>query len=102
MIQYEIPYDIITKIIPQYNISSIWIFGSSIGENFSDENDIDLVIEFDLDARITLCTLASLQTDLENVFGRKVDIITRKAIDDFMNPVLKQEVLSTMVQIYRS
>lgn len=98
----EIPSDIKTTIIPQFHISSLWIFGSAIREDYSEESDIDLIVEFKPDARITLLKLAALQTSLENSFGRKVDIITRKAIDDFMNPFLKQEILSTMVRIYGS
>ena len=98
----KISSDICSKIIHQFQISSMWIFGSTIRDDFSDESDIDLVVEFDPEAQITLLTLASLQTDLEKAFGRKVDLITRKAIDDFMNPILKQEILSTMVKIYGS
>jgi predicted nucleotidyltransferase len=98
----EIPSDIRSTIIPQFQISSLWIFGSAIREDYSGESDIDLVVEFMPGARATLLTLASLQTSLEKAFGRKVDLITRKAIDDFMNPILKQEILSTMVRIYGS
>ncbi len=98
----QIPSDIRSKIIPQYRISAIWIFGSAVRDDFSDESDIDLVVEFEPDARITLRILASLQTELEKAFGRKVDLITRKAIDDFMNPILKQEILSSMVKMYGS
>jgi len=80
----------------------MWIFGSVLREDYSDESDIDLVVEFMPRARTTLLTLVSLQTDLEKVLGRKVDLITRKAIDDFMNPIMKEDVLSTMVRIYGS
>lgn len=96
----EIPSDIRSKIIPHYHITTIWIFGSAVRDDFSDESDIDMVVEFEPDAPITLLTLASLQSELEKSFGRKVDLITRKAIDDFMNPILKQEVLSSMVKMY--
>ncbi|PWR73158.1 nucleotidyltransferase family protein [Methanospirillum stamsii] len=96
----EIPSDIHSKIIPHYHITTIWIFGSAVRDDFSDESDIDMVVEFEPDAPITLLTLASLQSELEKSFGRKVDLITRKAIDDFMNPILKQEVLSSMVKMY--
>ena len=98
----DISPDFHSKIISHYHISSIWIFGSATREDYSDESDIDLVVEFEPESRITLLTLASLQTELEKLFGRKVDLITRKAIDDFMNPVLKKEVLSTMVKMYGS
>ena len=96
----EIPPNICSGIAPHFQISSIWIFGSATRENFTEESDIDLVVDFKHETRTTLLTLALLQTDLEKAFGRKVDLITLKAIDDFMNPILKQEVLSTMVKIY--
>lgn len=78
----------------------MWIFGSATRQDFAQGSDIDLVVEFKPGSQTTLLTLASLQTDLEKVFGRKGDLITRKAIDDYMNPILKQEILSTMVKIY--
>ena len=98
----DLPSEVRSNIIPHFQISSMWIFGSAIRDDYSEDSDIDLVVEFMPDARITLLTLASLQTDLERIFGRKVDLITRKAIDDFMNPIMRQEVLSTMVRIYES
>lgn len=42
----EIPSDIKTTIIPQFHISSLWIFGSAIREDYSEESDIDLIVEF--------------------------------------------------------
>jgi len=98
----DLPSEVRSNIIPHFQISSMWIFGSAIRDDYSEDSDIDLVVEFMPDARITLLTLALLQTDLERIFGRKVDLITRKAIDDFMNPIMRQEVLSTMVRIYES
>jgi uncharacterized protein len=98
----DLPSEIRSNIIPHFQISSMWIFGSAIRDDYSEKSDIDLVVEFMPGARITLLTLVSLQTDLEKVLGRKVDLITRKAIDDFMNPIMRQEVLSTMVRIYGS
>ncbi|PWR74189.1 nucleotidyltransferase family protein [Methanospirillum lacunae] len=98
----DLPSEVRSNIIPHFQISSMWIFGSAIRDDYSEDSDIDLVVEFMPDARITLLTLASLQTDLERIFGRKVDLITRKAIDDFMNPIMRQEILSTMVRIYGS
>ncbi|NLV27777.1 MAG: nucleotidyltransferase [Methanomicrobiales archaeon] len=98
----NLPTEIRSRIIPHFQISSMWIFGSVLREDYSDESDIDLVVEFMPRARTTLLTLVSLQTDLEKVLGRKVDLITRKAIDDFMNPIMKEDVLSTMVRIYGS
>jgi len=98
----DLPSEIRSHIIPHFQISSIWIFGSAIRDDYSETSDIDLVVDFNPGARITLLTLASLQTDLEKDLGRKVDLITWKAIDDFMNPIMRQEVLSTMVRIYGS
>ena len=98
----DLPSEIRSHIIPHFQISSIWIFGSAIRDDYSEKSDIDLVVEFMPGARTTLLTLASLQTDLEKVLGRKVDLITRKVIDDFMNPIMRQEVRSIMVRIYGS
>jgi len=92
----------LTSFSKKYHISAIWVFGSTLRDEVTNDSDIDLVVEFTFDAKPTLLTLASMEADLEKIYNRKVDLITRGAIDEFMNPILKQEVLSTMVQVYGS
>lgn len=41
----EIPSDISSKIIPNYQISAMRIFGSTVRDDFSDENDIDIICQ---------------------------------------------------------
>ena len=52
-----------------------WLFGSySRGEETVD-SDIDLLVSFDSTARISLMKLSGMSLDLEELLGRKVDIV---------------------------
>lgn len=88
------------RLIDQYQISALWQFGSSVRDDHTAVSDIDLVVDFSPEASPTLLTLASMERELEKICNRKVDIVTRKAIEEYMNPILKREIISTMVQIY--
>lgn len=102
MIILSVNPQILTSFSKQYHISAIWVFGSVIRNEVSNHSDIDLVVEFTSEATPILLNLASMESDLEKIYNRKVDLITRDAIEEFMNPILRQEVLSTMVQVYGS
>jgi len=93
---------VLTSFSKKYHISAIWVFSSTIRDDVTDESDIDLVVEFTPDATPILLTLASMESDQEKIYNRKVDLITRGAIEEFLNPLLRQEVLSSMVQVYGS
>ena len=64
----------IEKLAPKYKIIKVKLFGSRATENFREDSDIDLIVEFETKT-VSLFTLASLMNDLEEIFGVKVDII---------------------------
>lgn len=90
--------DKIMKIIRQHDdfliahgVRRIGIFGSvARGEN-REESDIDLIVEFDegkksYDNFIDLCFF------LEDLLGRKVDLLTPESISPFIRPYIEKDV----------
>ena len=45
-------------------------------------------------------TLVDMQEELQVIFGRDVDLITRAGIENSRNPFRRQEILSSAVVIY--
>ena len=74
-------------------VKSLAIFGSVARDEAGLESDVDILVEFEPDARVSLFELVDLQTYLENLFGRKVDLGTPDTLrEEFRDQVLKEAV----------
>lgn len=77
-------------------VSKAWIFGSySRGEETPD-SDIDLLVTFDSNARISLMKLSGMSLELEELLGREVDIVP----DGSLRPYAKSSVNRDKILIY--
>ena len=52
-----------------------WLFGSFARGEETPESDVDILVEYDKDARISLLTISHMMGELEKSTGRKVDLI---------------------------
>jgi predicted nucleotidyltransferase len=72
------------------------IFGSyAKGENRRG-SDVDILIEYDKNSQFSLLDLIRLENRLSNLFRRKIDLLTPKAI----NPYLRDEIIGSIKVIY--
>jgi predicted nucleotidyltransferase len=62
----------------RHQIRELGFFGSIIetGERFGSHSDVDVLVEFEPDARIGLVRLAGIEQDLSRLLGRKADLRT--------------------------
>ncbi len=61
----------------EFGVKRIGVFGSIAKQEERKESDIDMVIEFDRPIGLKFIALAE---NMENLFGRKVDILTKDGI----------------------
>lgn len=71
--------DAMTRIIADYfktqPVTKAWLFGSfARGEEKSD-SDVDILVEYDKDAQISLLTISHMMGELEASTGRRVDLV---------------------------
>ncbi len=62
-----------------YSVTKLGLFGSFSDNTYSDESDIDLLVEFENPIG---WKFFSLEIYLEKVFGRKIDLVTKDALKD--------------------
>lgn len=73
MITKEMIKEAVLKIVPEYPIKRVILFGSrALGTNH-DSSDIDLIMEFS--APVSLLTLSEIQYRLEDMLGLDVDVV---------------------------
>jgi predicted nucleotidyltransferase len=71
-----------------YSVREIGLFGSFSDESFSENSDIDLLVEFE---KPIGWKYFSLEIYLESIFGRKIDLVTKNALKrQIKDRILKQ------------
>ena len=70
---------IVTKMIAEYfktqPITKAWLFGSWARDEQTRDGDIDLLVVYDKNARVSLLKHAAMICDLEEILNRPVDIV---------------------------
>lgn len=72
------------------------VFGSALGTGFNDASDLDLLVEYFPDARVTLLDMAQQEIDLSAMIGRQVDLRTPHDLSRYF----RQRVMEDAVVIY--
>ncbi|MCK4810089.1 MAG: nucleotidyltransferase family protein [Candidatus Omnitrophica bacterium] len=75
------------KILKKHNVKKAALFGSVVRNEITKESDIDLLIEFG--EKKSLLDLVGLKLELQELLGRKVDIVTYASL----HPLLKEKIL---------
>ena len=88
--------EITDKIIPilkRYGVSKAALFGSSVKGEMTEVSDIDVLVEIEKD--ISLLDFVGLKLELEEILGRKVDLVEYCTL----KPILRERVLREQVSI---
>ena len=64
-------------------IEKAWLFGSYSRGEEGPESDIDLLVRFNADARISLFMYAAIILSLESAMGKKVDMVQEGSLLTF-------------------
>lgn len=63
------------KLCRKYAVQRLALFGSVIRDDFGDDSDVDVLVEFQQDTTVGLSCF-SLQKELSRLIGRQVDLST--------------------------
>lgn len=87
----SVPVERIAEICRQYQVRELSLFGSAVRGGMGPESDIDVMVEFDADAMVGILRFAALSDDLEAVFGRRVDLVTKLGLKPWVRPHVLRE-----------
>ncbi len=88
----------IKTLCEQYKVRTFSAFGSVIRDDFSNESDIDFVVDFDENDPFKYTDLYfQLKDKLEELLNRQIDLIEYRAIK---NKYFRKELDETKVLIY--
>jgi len=90
-------YDDVIKLCKKYYIVELSIFGSSIRDDFTQNSDVDILVSFAINSKITLFDIIDLENEFSKLLNRKADIVEKESLK---NPIRKDKILSTREIIY--
>jgi predicted nucleotidyltransferase len=81
-----------SEMIKSYGVKSLGIFGSFSKGKIHESSDVDLLVDFD-PSKKSFDNFMHLSFFLEELFGRKVEIVTNQSLSKFIGPHILNEVL---------
>ena len=80
----------VVELCKKHQVATMYLFGSSIGEAFNENSDIDVMVSFcDVELLKHFDNLLSFKQSLEKLFARSIDLLEESAI---RNPVLRRSI----------
>jgi uncharacterized protein len=98
--RFEIPQDKLHEFCRHWKITELALFGSALRNDFSSESDIDLLVRFAPTSSHTLFEMVQIQEELSEIFGRNVDLVSRRGIESSRNPIRRKAILDSAEVIY--
>ena len=86
--QIEEIKNVLIEILKKYGVKRAALFGSAVRGEATECSDIDLLVEFE--GKKSLLDLVGLKLELQELLGRKVDVVTYKSV----HPLLRERILS--------
>ena len=77
------------SLLKKYHVLKIGLFGSYRRDEALIESDIDLLVDFE---NKSIDNFIELAFALEELFGRRVDLLTEKGISPYILPYIRNEV----------
>jgi|WetSurMetagenome_2_1015567.scaffolds.fasta_scaffold172566_2 uncharacterized protein len=99
-IQALVPRTKITSFCKRWKVLEFALFGSVLRGDFSIHSDIDVLVSFDAHSNWSLFDHIKMKRELSEIFGREVDLVTRRALEQSSNMLLRSEILGTAKTLY--
>ncbi|MFH1186542.1 MAG: nucleotidyltransferase domain-containing protein [Chloroflexota bacterium] len=89
------PREDLTRFCQKWRVLDLYVFGSALRADFSPESDVDVLVSFEDGSVWSLFDHVQMEQELAALLGRKVDLVTRRALDQTQNELLRDEILRT-------
>ncbi len=99
-VRIRIPRAKLAEFCRRWNISELALFGSALRDDFHSGSDIDVLVSFSPDARVTLFDMVRMQEELKAIFGREVDLISKRGLENSRNYLRRKQILDSAQVIH--
>lgn len=94
-----IPERAIADFCRKWQVTEFALFGSVLRDDFGPDSDVDVLVAFAPEARHSLFDLVHMEDELRGIFGRDVDLVTRRAVERGTNAWRRQSILGSLAHV---
>ncbi|MEK7407933.1 MAG: nucleotidyltransferase domain-containing protein [Acidobacteriota bacterium] len=93
--EIHIPRGWLADFCRRWKIVELCLFGSVLREDFGPDSDLDLLVSFAPDADWSLLDHVAMEEELSGILRRKVDLVSRRAIERSANWIRRKAILDS-------
>jgi uncharacterized protein len=95
-------YDIeaVRRFCRERGVSRLELFGSALWGELRAESDVDLLCTVRPGVKCGLLEWVAMKLELERIFNRQVDLVSRRAIERSRNPYRRESLLAHTLPLY--
>jgi uncharacterized protein len=79
----ELDRGMVAGLCRRNQIRKLALFGSVLRDDFGPESDVDVLVEFEPNARVGLFRFAAMEHELSEMIGRKADLRTAEELSQY-------------------
>ena len=87
--QLDIDREKLAAFCRRHHVRKLSFFGSVLRDDFTEESDVDVLVEFEPGERVGFFRLFEVEDELSRLLGRKADLLT----PGFFRPRLREKIL---------
>ena len=99
-LRIEVDQERLAEFCRRHHIKTLAFFGSVLRDDFRPDSDVDVLVEYEPGTRVRIGDILDQEEELVRMFGRPVDLIERRAVEQARNPVRKRHILQTAEVAY--
>ena len=90
----------VAEFCQKWRISELALFGSAVRGDFGPASDVDVLVTFAPDSHPSLFDLVQMEEELKEMFGRDVDLVSRRGIESSRNYIRRKAILRSAQVLY--
>jgi predicted nucleotidyltransferase len=84
----------------KWGVSRLELFGSAGRGRLRADSDVDLLVSLREGREVSLFDWVTMKEELEEILGREVDLVSRRAVERSRNPYRREAILSATEALY--
>lgn len=98
--RFTIPRKRLADFCKRWNVSEFAVFGSVLRADFRPDSDIDVLVSFPTGINVSLFDMVHMQDELKEMFGRDVDLISKRGVETSRNYLRRRAILESAQVIH--
>jgi predicted nucleotidyltransferase len=95
-----LPPEALEDFCRRWKAVEIALFGSVLRDDFGPNSDVDVLVSFEPKAGWSLFDLVTMEDELSQIIGRRVDLVERLAVERSENYIRRRNILSSLEMVY--